>query len=60
MYAQEIREESKHKEDRVWEVTVAMQESRDRRSHLVVCATGGESTVLRVELGIGGFPRAEI
>ena len=43
----------------VWEETVAMQESRDRKSHLVVCATGGESTVPSVELGIG-FPRAEI
>jgi len=43
-----------------WEGTVAMQESRDRKSHLVVCATGGESTVLRVELGIGGLPGAEI
>ena len=37
----------------VWEETVAMQESRDRKSHLVVCATGGESTVPSVELGIG-------
>ena len=45
MYVQEIREETKHKEDRVWEVTVAKQESRDRKSHLVVCAAGGESTV---------------
>ena len=45
MYVQEIREETKHKEDRVWEVTVAKQESRDRKSHLVVCTAGGESTV---------------
>lgn len=59
MCVQEIREETKHKEDRVWEETVAMQESRDRKSHLVVCATGGESTVPSVELGMG-FPRAEI
>ena len=60
MHVCKIREETKNKEGGVWVVIAAMQESRDRKSHLVLCATGREGAVLSEELGVGGFPRAEI
>lgn len=50
VYVCKIRDQTKNKEDRVWEAIVATPESRDSKPPHDIWATGGEDPVSSTEL----------
>lgn len=58
-YVSRIIEKAKKKEDEIWEIA-PMQKSKDKKYHHFTCATGREDNVTSMELGVRGFPWAEI